>query len=366
MSENIYRRDQLSGMQRAAVDGLGGKKGVWVPAQTVRLVKGRASAAIVLAQLEFWAEGKVNDDGWFYLTVDRLKKRSGLSYAAQKTATKWLEKLGIIEVEVKGMPATRHFRINYTRMIELLLEDPSYRVKPQNSPQGEEGQDQGLNPKTSPGVKPQSMQKGLTPTNKPYKHEDKKEGAPSLEKANAQAHRIAAQSEQMATQDPQEIIDGFERPAWADGNGRSLTPPPRDALWLTWGGSKVRARGGIEADDLRRIGWMFEERRGFAPVDGEWSGWLKALATSYQVAGGDFKLIEEAFDVIDKREPMYRPKHPGGLPTAIREAIDNRDAKVTPSSQLFGSSDYLASRNVTRQRLAREAREAREREEAGA
>lgn len=54
---------------------------------------------------------KLTEGGWFYSTVKDLHLNSGYAEDAQKTAIRHLIKHGLIELELKGLPAKRYFRI---------------------------------------------------------------------------------------------------------------------------------------------------------------------------------------------------------------------------------------------------------------
>lgn len=56
-------------------------------------------------------QGKLHEGGWFYSTVMDLHLSSGYAEDAQKTAIRHLIKHGLIESELKGLPAKRYFRI---------------------------------------------------------------------------------------------------------------------------------------------------------------------------------------------------------------------------------------------------------------
>lgn len=55
--------------------------------------------------------GKLTEGGWFYSTVKDLHLSSGYAENAQKTAIRHLIKHGLIESELKGLPAKRYFKI---------------------------------------------------------------------------------------------------------------------------------------------------------------------------------------------------------------------------------------------------------------
>ncbi len=56
-------------------------------------------------------QGKLTEGGWFYSTVKDLHLSSGYAEDAQKSAIRHLIKHGLIESELKGLPAKRYFRI---------------------------------------------------------------------------------------------------------------------------------------------------------------------------------------------------------------------------------------------------------------
>lgn len=102
-------------------------------------------------------------------------------------------------------------------------------------------------------------------------------------------------------------------------NDVELSFPRGDEPWLLWGDDKVHALGGVEANDLRRVGWLIEQGTGMRPVDGEWSGWLKALVQVFNAAGGDFERVERGVELAWDREEKYRPGHPMGFVKAVRK-----------------------------------------------
>lgn len=74
------------------------------------------NATIMLSEIidkyEFFsASGQLDEEGWFYLTIDVVEERTTLAKDAQAGAVKVLKELGLIECKQKGMPAKRHFRV---------------------------------------------------------------------------------------------------------------------------------------------------------------------------------------------------------------------------------------------------------------
>lgn len=81
--------------------------------------------AILLGELaseyEYWdGLGKITDDGYFYSTVENIKENTTLSDSQQRKAIANLNKKGVIDVSLKGIPARRYFRINESALLELL------------------------------------------------------------------------------------------------------------------------------------------------------------------------------------------------------------------------------------------------------
>ena len=56
------------------------------------------------------------DDGMFFSTVENVENNTGLSRYQQKKAIDELKKKGVIDVELRGMPAKRYIRINTNKL----------------------------------------------------------------------------------------------------------------------------------------------------------------------------------------------------------------------------------------------------------
>ena len=72
-------------------------------------------AVVLLADLiskeNYFIENKTIKDGWFFNTSKNIEQDTTLTNYQQKKAIKKLEKIGFIQTELKGMPATLHFKI---------------------------------------------------------------------------------------------------------------------------------------------------------------------------------------------------------------------------------------------------------------
>ena len=72
-------------------------------------------AVVLLADLiskeNYFIENGTIKEGWFFNTSKNIERDTTLTNYQQKKAIKKLEKIGFIQTELKGMPATLHFKI---------------------------------------------------------------------------------------------------------------------------------------------------------------------------------------------------------------------------------------------------------------
>lgn len=82
-------------------------------------------AAVMLSELadeeRYYSESGMLDDGWFYSTVENVTSRTGFTKRRQRNGIDELRKDGLIEFEVRGMPAKRYFRINPDAIQDLII-----------------------------------------------------------------------------------------------------------------------------------------------------------------------------------------------------------------------------------------------------
>lgn len=77
-------------------------------------------AAVFLSQLVYWHNRM--DGGWMYKTQADIATETALTRDEQETARKRLVLLGVLNEDLRGVPATMHYRINTERLEVLLLE----------------------------------------------------------------------------------------------------------------------------------------------------------------------------------------------------------------------------------------------------
>lgn len=82
-------------------------------------VTGSVKAGLLLAQLLYWWQ-KGRDKDWIYKTIKEIEEETALSRNEQDGAIKRLKQLEVIEVDLKGVPAKRHFKLNLLKISNLV------------------------------------------------------------------------------------------------------------------------------------------------------------------------------------------------------------------------------------------------------
>ena len=72
------------------------------------------------SEYNFYSNKGQLDDGMFFCTREKIKYNTGLTETEQRTATKKLKELGIIETELKGMPSKTYYKINECGIYSIL------------------------------------------------------------------------------------------------------------------------------------------------------------------------------------------------------------------------------------------------------
>jgi len=66
----------------------------------------------------YWSKRTSDENGWFYKTVVEWEEETGLTRSEQETARKHLK--DILDVELRGVPATLYYRVNKEKILDLL------------------------------------------------------------------------------------------------------------------------------------------------------------------------------------------------------------------------------------------------------
>ena len=61
-------------------------------------------------------EGKLEEDGLFFSTIENISDKTGLSRYQQAEALKTLDEMGIVKTIVKGIPAKRYFKLDVEKL----------------------------------------------------------------------------------------------------------------------------------------------------------------------------------------------------------------------------------------------------------
>lgn len=77
--------------------------------------------AFLLTSLSEADEMLADEDGWFYQTVPQIEEMTGLTKYKQSVCIEQLISLGILLQENKGMPMKRYFKIDYTKVLNILI-----------------------------------------------------------------------------------------------------------------------------------------------------------------------------------------------------------------------------------------------------
>lgn len=82
-------------------------------------------AAMMLSQAVFWRKKGRKGDGWFYKTQAGWLAETGLTRKRQESARRILKELGVLEEKHSDLPRRLYFRVNESKLIELLQCLPS-------------------------------------------------------------------------------------------------------------------------------------------------------------------------------------------------------------------------------------------------
>lgn len=82
-------------------------------------VSNNATSGLFLSQLLYWCD-KGADPKWIYKTIQEVQEETCLSRSEQDRAIKVWTKMGVLEVELRGIPRRRYFHIRKKRLLRLL------------------------------------------------------------------------------------------------------------------------------------------------------------------------------------------------------------------------------------------------------
>ena len=78
--------------------------------------------AELISQYEYFKNnGELDEQGYFYCTIDKMEDNTTLDKHKQSRAINNLVDSGLIEKNTKGIPPKRHFKINETNITKLFF-----------------------------------------------------------------------------------------------------------------------------------------------------------------------------------------------------------------------------------------------------
>lgn len=90
----------------------------YVPAYALMI--GSVKSGLMLSQLVYWHGMGKRYDGYFYKSVKEFEVETGMTRHEQDSAVRQLKSLGLIDVRLAGIPATRTFWVNIPTVQKML------------------------------------------------------------------------------------------------------------------------------------------------------------------------------------------------------------------------------------------------------
>ena len=125
-------------MNRGILDLLRADGSITINKKLIQLV-GLIGAAVyseLASRYHYFKDrGRLTDGGYFFNTKEDLEEATGVTRRQQDTAVKELMEMGILEMKVMGIPASRHFRFtdsNLKKVSELLFFEAPAEKQPED------------------------------------------------------------------------------------------------------------------------------------------------------------------------------------------------------------------------------------------
>lgn len=87
------------------------------------------------SEYNFYLTNGQLDDEMFFCTREKIKYNTGLTETEQRTATKKLKELGMIETQLKGMPSKTYYKINESNIFSVLSREENLITRSKESSQ---------------------------------------------------------------------------------------------------------------------------------------------------------------------------------------------------------------------------------------
>lgn len=122
---SITQWKDLAPEQLLALKQMAGEKGVFIRASLLKALKGDGTAAVLLSQLVYWSQTEIakENEGWFYLTTNRVHEDLGMSSDVQQRVRKMLVERGILEFQRRGLPARNYYRLHFDVIVQMVAQE---------------------------------------------------------------------------------------------------------------------------------------------------------------------------------------------------------------------------------------------------
>lgn len=83
-------------------------------------VGGGATAGLFLANICYWCERSTDPEGWVWKTREQLGQETALTRREQETARRDLVATGVLQEQLRGLPARLYYRVDWRVLAEKI------------------------------------------------------------------------------------------------------------------------------------------------------------------------------------------------------------------------------------------------------
>lgn len=109
------------------------------------------TGALLLSQSIYWSRRCSDDNGWFFKNAAEWEEETGMTRREQETARKRLKAAGFIHEELRGVPATLNFKVDFDAILEALrLSESANQVSTKSQNQFQQKRESSLHKSAKP------------------------------------------------------------------------------------------------------------------------------------------------------------------------------------------------------------------------
>lgn len=235
---------------------------------------GSITAALMLSQAVYWQKRTKDPDGWWFKTREEWTEETGMTRYEQESARRRLRSIGLLEEELRGVPAQLWYRLDEARLLGTLASGvPEFGPTPAG---GEPTVQLGENPPTGrrktrqlDGGKPTNRLAAFPPSTPSYPETTSEtttttvaptqlRSAPAARRLTAPGGSCSEDDEKRKTEKPELLFDGpltSLSPAQQDRAGRivgKLDSETAQDVLDDWGQA-------IKSGSIRKSRWAWLE-----------------------------------------------------------------------------------------------------------